>query len=391
MWKTVKLDDVVKYGKTNGQGSNLPYVGMENISSDTMEIVGEIEIPSTTSATFEFNEGYVLYGRLRPYLKKILVPKFEGQCSSEIFCLKPNDDIDRKFLAYWLLSPIISKRINNTCTGARMPRANMNALLHFDFPLPPLAEQQRIVAKLDAAFTEIDAAIAATERKKGNAQQIFKNLLDEHFSKIHTNWTSSQLKQITSKIGSGATPRGGKRAYKAEGISLIRSMNVHDMRFKWKNLAKIDNKQAGKLSYAELYDGDVLLNITGASVARCCVVNSDALPARVNQHVSVIRVQKDTIIPKLLAYELVSKTYKNMLLEVGNNGGATRQAITKKQIEEFFINYPKDITEQEKLIRLFDTVSEQTRNLSTLYEEQINNYHALKSAILTQELKSEAA
>ncbi|MCE2435969.1 MAG: restriction endonuclease subunit S, partial [Candidatus Latescibacteria bacterium] len=177
MWKTVKLKDVLTYEKVNGQGSSLPYLGMENISSDTMQIVGGLEIPASTSSTFKFDETHVLYGRLRPYLKKVLVPSFEGQCSTEIFCLKPSSSLNRKFLAYWLLSPKIATKIENTCTGARMPRANMNAILEFDFFLPPLAEQQRIVAKLDAAYAEIETATIAIKLKQANYQALKKAFL----------------------------------------------------------------------------------------------------------------------------------------------------------------------------------------------------------------------
>src|SRR5699024_5306715 len=107
-----------------------------------------------------------------------------------------------------------------------------------------------------------------------------------------------QLKEIALKIGSGATPRGGKGAYKAAGISLIRSMNVYDSKFEYKDLAFIDNEQAEKLSNVEVKHNDILLNITGASVARCCMVPTNVLPARVNQHVSLIRIDPELASPE---------------------------------------------------------------------------------------------
>jgi type I restriction enzyme S subunit len=177
IWSNVKLKDVVTYEKVNAQGSSLPYLGMENISSNTMQIVDELEIPTSTSSTFKFDETHVLYGRLRPYLKKVLVPNFEGQCSTEVFCLKPSSNLNRKFLAYWLLSPKIADKIENTSTGARMPRANMNAILEFDFFLPPPDEQEHIVAKLDAACAEIEAANIAIKKKKENFEALKSAIL----------------------------------------------------------------------------------------------------------------------------------------------------------------------------------------------------------------------
>jgi type I restriction enzyme S subunit len=109
-------------------------------------------------------------------------------------------------------------------------------------------------------------------------------------------------------------PRGGEESYKDIGISLIRSMNVHDYGFKYRKLAFIDADQANDLSNVEIQSGDVLLNITGASVARCCIVPDDVLPARVNQHVSIIRPITDKLDSRFLHFLLISKPYKDELL-----------------------------------------------------------------------------
>ncbi|MFO1064938.1 MAG: hypothetical protein U0892_13825 [Pirellulales bacterium] len=93
-------------------------------------------------------------------------------------------------------------------------------------------------------------------------------------------WERKRLIEVTTKIGSGATPLGGEAAYKRKGISLIRSLNVHDDGFRSKDLAFIDDEQANRLNNVVIEPGDVLLNITGASIARCCVVPDEYLPAR---------------------------------------------------------------------------------------------------------------
>jgi type I restriction enzyme S subunit len=99
---------------------------------------------------------------------------------------------------------------------------------------------------------------------------------------LKTGWISKQLGAVTQKIGSGATPLGGEQAYKETGISLIRSLNVHDWGFKKARLARIDQVQASRLSNVIVQPSDVLLNITGASIARCCLAPIEVLPARVN-------------------------------------------------------------------------------------------------------------
>ena len=154
-----------------------------------------------------------------------------------------------------------------------------------------------------------------------------------------TVWPMRQLKEITSTIGSGATPRGGKNVYKLEGTSLIRSLNVHDFSFSETALAFIDGKQAGELDNVTVQKDDILLNITGASVARCCMVNPKHLPARVNQHVAIVRVCPSEAEAKFVFYTINSPHHKSRLLALAQ-GGATREALTKKTIEEFDIPLP---------------------------------------------------
>lgn len=149
-----------------------------------------------------------------------------------------------------------------------------------------------------------------------------------------------KLKNVTSKIGSGATPRGGKESYQDEGISLIRSMNIHDGEFEYKDLAHITDDQAEQLSNVVVELHDVFINITGASVARSCVVPDDVLPARVNQHVCIIRCLGDKLNYTFASNMFLNSSFKAALLAIGESGGATRQAITKQQLENLEVILP---------------------------------------------------
>lgn len=166
-------------------------------------------------------------------------------------------------------------------------------------------------------------------------------------------WTRKRLCELTTKIGSGATPVGGQEAYKAEGIALIRSLNVHDLEFRFDDLARIDEAQAQQLSNVVVQPNDVLLNITGASVARCCMVPNLVLPARVNQHVSIIRPVPEYLDSTFLAYMLVSPAAKSALLGAGEASGATRQALTKGFLQEFEISFPP-LNEQRRIVAVLD-------------------------------------
>jgi type I restriction enzyme S subunit len=148
-----------------------------------------------------------------------------------------------------------------------------------------------------------------------------------------------QLRDVCVKIGSGATPRGGKEAYKGGATSLIRSQNIYNEGFHRDGLVYIDDDQSAELRNVEVKPNDVLLNITGDSVARCCQVAEDVLPARVNQHVAIIRPQPKSLDARFLRYVLVSHEYQSRLLALAS-AGATRPALTKSMIEELDIPSP---------------------------------------------------
>ena len=152
-----------------------------------------------------------------------------------------------------------------------------------------------------------------------------------------SEWEKAKVGGICIKIGSGATPTGGANSYKASGISLIRSQNVLDYQFSFDGLAFIDDEQADKLKGVTVEDGDILLNITGDSVARSCIVPKEVLPARVNQHVSIVRVDKSKAFNKYVFYYI--QNMKPLLLSLAGNGG-TRNALTKAMIEQLDISLP---------------------------------------------------
>lgn len=161
-----------------------------------------------------------------------------------------------------------------------------------------------------------------------------------------------KLADICQKIGSGATPRGGKEAYRAEGIALVRSQNVLDFSFSSDGLAYINDEQADKLRNVELQSGDVLLNITGDSVARACLMDDDYLPGRVNQHVAIIRVDESKAVNSYLLYYLQWR--KSHLLQLAS-AGATRNALTKGMIEQLEIDLPS-LDEQRKVVGILGSI-----------------------------------
>ena len=193
---------------------------------------------------------------------------------------------------------------------------------------------------------------------------------------MRNGWVTKKLSEITTKIGSGATPLGGEASYQANGIALIRSLNVHDRGFSRKNLAFISDSQAAALSNVVVEHGDVLLNITGASIARCCTVPDEILPARVNQHVTIVRPAKSVILPRFLTLRLISPQYKELLLDKGG-AGATRQALTKGMLEDLEVPFPACLKEQRRIVGILDEAFEGIAIAKANAEKNLQNARAL--------------
>jgi type I restriction enzyme S subunit len=157
---------------------------------------------------------------------------------------------------------------------------------------------------------------------------------------MSADWPVVRLGDFCIKVGSGSTPNGGANVYLEQGeICLIRSQNVHNDGFKSNGLVYITQESADKLKNVVVEENDILLNITGDSVARVCLAKNEYLPARVNQHVAIIRPDPEKFDSRYLRYLLVSPTMQNLLLSIASIG-ATRNALTKGMIESLEVCKP---------------------------------------------------
>ena len=170
------------------------------------------------------------------------------------------------------------------------------------------------------------------------------------------------LGDLCFKIGSGATPKGGKDSYRGGGYALIRSQNVQDWEFTKSGLAYINDEQASKLDAVQVESGDVLLNITGDSVTRACIVPADIRKARVNQHVCIVRPDGERLDNVYLLMFLES--IKRRLLQIASSG-ATRNALTKASIEALDLRLPT-IEEQRRIAAPIRNISAQIDNLTQI-------------------------
>jgi type I restriction enzyme S subunit len=181
-WSELLLNEVVQLKTVKNTKLNLPYVGMEDVESNTGKFLGSKDSKSVKSTTFIFDNNSILYGKLRPYLNKVLIPDFEGHCSTEFIPIEPNKNIlIREWLAYWIMNEKIVKRANSTSTGTRMPRANMKEVVKFIIPLPPLPEQKKIVVYLDSLSEKAKALQELQKQTAEDMNTLKKSILHKAF------------------------------------------------------------------------------------------------------------------------------------------------------------------------------------------------------------------
>ena len=305
---------------------------------------------------------------------KPIAYRVSGKCwvNNHAHVLKPKEGLDVDYLCYSLMFYDVTGLVNGA-TRQKLTQADMRKM---EIPLPPLEEQRKIAAVLD----KVRDLIAKRRTQLDKLDELVKSRFIEMFGDPVSNtlgWKHAILREATSKIGSGATPRGGKESYQSEGITLIRSMNVHDGRFEYKDLAHITDTQAAQLDNVIVEENDVFINITGASVARSCIVPSDVLPARVNQHVAIVRCIPNLLHPIFANCMFLNDRFKRKLLDIGESGGATRQAITKQQLETLTVILPPLELQQQ-----FATFVAQTDKSKLAIQKNLEKLEILKKSLM---------
>jgi type I restriction enzyme, S subunit len=256
---------------------------------------------------------------------------------------------DARFVYYFFRLPATIQQVIGRALISGVPHINLGILKQFEIRLPDIDSQREIADFLFA----YDDLIKNNRRRMVLLEDAAGQLYREWFVRLRfpgyenaalidqlpEGWRNIPLRDITTKVGSGFTPRGGQSRYLWEGTPLIRSLNVYDDVFMDEGLAFLSDEDALALSAVTVESQDILLNITGASVARCCMAPERHLPARVNQHVMIIRVDSDKADPFFVHKSLNSDERKRQLLSYAQKG-STREALTKEMILSFEVTMP---------------------------------------------------
>ena len=320
-------------------------------------------------------------------------------CSNFISQLRPTEDFDSFFLTY-VHSALYSARINVRSIKQSIGIQNLDKANYLNEAMgfPPLPEQQAIAAFLDRETSRIDALVSKKERliellrekrsalvtravTKGlDPDATLKNSGVEWLGEIPAHWEVKRLKYLVGKVGSGKTPKGGAERYVDDGVMLLRSQNVHFGQLYLADVAYIDTDTDNEMAGSRVQEGDVLLNITGASLGRSCVARLGGIDANVNQHVCILRADQQLDSPEFLAYSVESRSLQGQIFN--NENGVSRDALNFEQIGDLVFARPA-INEQGTIAAFLDRETAKLDSLVAKVREAIERLRELRTALIS--------
>jgi len=256
-------------------------------------------------------------------------------------------------------------------SGSGIPHVDkevLGKLTLFEFPKSEQSKIAEVLSKVDQAIEQTESLIAKQQRiKTGLMQNLLTRGIDEHGNlrseethefkdslqgRIPSEWAVKEIDELACHVGSGITPTGGESVYSKEGVLFIRSQNVYFDGLHLSNAAFISDEIHRTMKRSEVFENDVLLNITGASIGRCCRMSKWNGPANVNQHVCAIRLTEcDEYRATFLSTVLSSAIGQNQIAQF--NAGGNREGLNYHQVRAFKIPWPKDPNEFERIEKTF--------------------------------------
>jgi len=394
-WEAKKLGEVIEKSGTidprKNSAAQFQYVDVSSVSrkSNQIEEVATLygaDAPSRARRLIK--SGDVIFATIRPTLQRIAqVPEeLDGQvCSTGYFVFRTKPEVDSRYLYYYLFSAEFMEAMEMLQSGASYPAVNDSQVKSQTIPLPPLAEQRRIVAMLDEAFEGIAVALAAATKNLANARELFETTLNVTFTQKGEGWDvrklgDADLLQIID--GDRGTNYPKKSDFSDEGNCLfLNTKNVRPDGFNFDVTMFISKEKDQVLRKGKLERRDVLLTTRG-TIGNIALYDS-SVPfdnIRINSGMLIFRPNEKEILADYL-FELFRSSFFKSQVSTFVSGAAQPQ-LPIKTLVNFDLPVPTSLGVQKEIVEMLRAIWKQTQRLEALYQQKIDALTELKQSLL---------
>lgn len=312
--------------------------------------------------------GDIAYNMMRMWQGAVGVAPVDGLVSPAYVVARPFAETDAAYYAYLFRTSTYMREVDIFSRGIVPDRNRLywESFKQMPSVYPPFVEQRLIARFLDWHGAQTAKLIRAkkriiallNEQKQAIIHRAVTRGLNPNvrlkpsgipwLGDVPDGWEVKRLRRLATKFGSGVTPKGGANSYTTDGVIFLRSQNIHFDGLRLQDVARIPRATHEAMKGSQVRACDVLLNITGASIGRACAVPvSFADDANVNQHVCIIRVKRDELVPEFLAAAISTPVMQREIRFEQN--GASREGLTLDTIKSFAIPLPP-LTEQQQIL-----------------------------------------
>lgn len=406
-WLDCTLGDVINYGATKkAEPSEIPdeawVLELEDIEKNTSKILQRLTFRQrqSKSSKNQFLAGDVLYGKLRPYLNKVVRADQDGYCTTEIIPIRPTEIVEGAYLFYWLKTPTFIDYVTSVSHGLNMPRLGTAAGKQAPFVLAPLPEQKRIAGKLDAVLARIDdcrshldqiPAILKRFRQSVLAAATSGRLAEEWrvVQSGHENeWPTVSVASVAETVFDGPFGSHLKTAdYSEDGVRVVRLENIGSLQFLSDKKTYIPEEKYADLYRHTLQGGDVLFSSFVDEEVRVCIFPSNLETKSINKaDVFCIRTKSTVCDSRFLAIRLACRTTYMALREQVH--GATRPRINLKQLRSFEFQLPA-LDEQIEIVRRVESLLAWADRIEARYSTARSQIERFTPSLLAKAYRGE--
>ena len=386
-WTTVSLSDICVQRKEKilpSESTMNLFIGLEHIEAQTMKLLSTADISSVKSSSMKFYANDILYGRLRPYLNKVLLAGLDGICSSELIIFPIQKNLNNGYLAYHLNSMRFVAYAMSKVTGDR-PRIDFETMSAYELLLPPLAEQHRIVEKIDTLFSKLDKGVEMLKIIRQQLQTYRQAVLKWAFEGKLSNDTIKdygRLQDLCFFITKGTTPHKTVMTADYGDVPFIKVYNLTltgELDFTINPTFVSHETHNGFLARSKIFPGDVLMNIVGPPLGKVSIAPNSHKEFNINQAIARFRCN-DELYNKFLAYFLM---YSGTIEMISKKSKATAGQLNLTLEICRDIEIPLlDISTQKKIVTEIESRLSVCDKLESIVDENLAKSESLRQSIL---------